>query len=139
MINHKKPTLLVAAMLALVGCESMKPVQQQSDIELCQNAAISKGKGEADSFFAIKKELEHRQAINTLTITKEDCITAAELAFNKQIADQRRAEALSAALNQFNQSLPKQTTCNTYGNSSGNVYGNTYNSFGSANTTCTTY
>lgn len=134
---------LLGTLSLLSGCAQMRPVQQQSDYELCGNAGLAMHQGNTDNYFAIKSEIQRRQSLNLIKISKDDCIAAANLAINNAVQSQQRAVAISAALNGFNQQMqaarPKTTTCNTFGSSSGNVYGNNVTTFGNANTTCTSY
>ncbi|KAB8313610.1 hypothetical protein EH228_00775 [Erwinia endophytica] len=131
------------AIVLLAGCAQMRPVQQQSDIELCGNGGLAMHQGNTDNFFSIKSEIQRRKALKIFKISNDDCLTSANLAVNNAIQEQQRAVAISEALDNYNQQMqanrPKTTTCNTLGSTTGNVYGNNVSTFGNASTTCTSY
>ncbi|WP_157032532.1 hypothetical protein [Erwinia typographi] len=133
----------MSAIVLLAGCAQMRPVQQQSDNELCGNAGLAMHQGNSNNYFAVKSEIQRREGLNLFKISKEDCIASANLAINNAVQEQQRAAAISAALNNYNQQMqamrPKTTTCNTLGSTTGNVYGNNVSTFGNASTTCTSY
>lgn len=134
----KRFVTCLATIAVLSGCTA-RPVQEQTDYELCSNAALSLRNGDSDKFFAIKSEVQRRKSLGTLHISSDDCGTAGTLAVNKAIQNQQTAAAINATLQQVEANRPKTTSCNSIGNSTGNVYGNTYSTLGNVNTTCTTY